>query len=234
MGTIRRLPHLAFLWLAVAGPPSRLHALDCNQNGVEDAVEIEDGRSLDCNRNGVPDLCEILPGLVLNGALVTYDAGERPRVPRPADFDGDGDVDLAVMNQGGVSVLLNAGDASFPERRSFPLDRALRLVSGDFDRDGDTDLVVAGVSALALLLNDGSADFAPPLLFRVPRTPSSLASGDLDGDGDPDLAVGDSREVVVFANEGGTNLVEAGRHAAGTATWTWWLPGRRWNSSRCF
>ena len=65
MDMVRRLPYLAFLSLAVAGPPSRLHALDCNQNGVEDSVEIEDGRSADCNRNGVPDECEIFSGGVL-------------------------------------------------------------------------------------------------------------------------------------------------------------------------
>ena len=224
MGTIRRLPCLAFLWLAVAGPPSRLHALDCDRNGVEDAVEIEDGRSLDCNRNGVPDACEVLPGVALSGARIAYNAGDRPRFPRPGDFDGDGDVDLAVMNSRGISVLLNAGDASFPERRIVSLGfRLLGLVSGDLDGDGDPDLVVTGGSVLALLLNEGNADFAPPLLFPGPTHPSSLASslalGDLDGDGDPDLAVGDSRAkaLVVFENDGGMNLTELGRHAAGGA-----------------
>ncbi len=35
---------------------------DCNENGVDDATDIAEGRSLDCNGNGVPDECE--PGFV--------------------------------------------------------------------------------------------------------------------------------------------------------------------------
>ncbi|MBI5434010.1 MAG: hypothetical protein HZA52_14355 [Planctomycetes bacterium] len=33
---------------------------DCNQNGVEDAVDIALGSSADVNQNGVPDECEAL------------------------------------------------------------------------------------------------------------------------------------------------------------------------------
>ncbi len=31
---------------------------DCNQNGVEDSVDIAFGSSSDVNKNGVPDECE--------------------------------------------------------------------------------------------------------------------------------------------------------------------------------
>jgi hypothetical protein len=35
-----------------------LCGLDCNQNGVEDAVDISFGSSSDSNSNGIPDECE--------------------------------------------------------------------------------------------------------------------------------------------------------------------------------
>ncbi|MCH8149483.1 MAG: right-handed parallel beta-helix repeat-containing protein [Planctomycetes bacterium] len=44
---------------------------DCNQNGLLDECDIDDGRANDCNLNDVPDVCE-----------------------GPGDFDADGDVDL--------------------------------------------------------------------------------------------------------------------------------------------
>ncbi|UCD75407.1 MAG: FG-GAP repeat protein [Phycisphaerales bacterium] len=33
--------------------------VDCNENGISDAVDIADGISEDCNENGIPDECEI-------------------------------------------------------------------------------------------------------------------------------------------------------------------------------
>ena len=35
---------------------------DCNQNGIEDAVDIATGSSSDANGNGVPDECEHAAG----------------------------------------------------------------------------------------------------------------------------------------------------------------------------
>ena len=33
-------------------------AADCNDNGVDDAIDISGGASLDCGDNGIPDECE--------------------------------------------------------------------------------------------------------------------------------------------------------------------------------
>lgn len=37
-------------------------ALDCNQNGLSDACDIEFGESEDCNQNGIPDECDVTSG----------------------------------------------------------------------------------------------------------------------------------------------------------------------------
>jgi hypothetical protein len=39
-------------------PPPALVTFDCNDNGIEDAVDIASGGSSDSNVNGVPDECE--------------------------------------------------------------------------------------------------------------------------------------------------------------------------------
>ena len=38
--------------------PSVVAVFDCNENGIEDAVDIAVGSSSDANANGLPDECE--------------------------------------------------------------------------------------------------------------------------------------------------------------------------------
>ncbi|MFQ5463358.1 MAG: hypothetical protein ACE5E5_12130 [Phycisphaerae bacterium] len=65
--------------------------VDCNGNGVPDAMDIADGTSNDCNDNALPDTCDIADGLVpdCNGS----------GVPDPCelagDFTADGQVNLS-------------------------------------------------------------------------------------------------------------------------------------------
>ena len=32
---------------------------DCNNNGIDDTIDISNGTSLDCNLNGLPDECDV-------------------------------------------------------------------------------------------------------------------------------------------------------------------------------
>src|SRR5258708_1569130 len=65
-----------------------------------------------------------------------------------ADLDGDGIVDLAIVNRGSrdVSVLLGLGDGAFGNEMRFPVGIADpdTLVVGDFSGNGHLDL--AGIS----------------------------------------------------------------------------------------
>jgi glucose/arabinose dehydrogenase len=80
---------------------------DCNNNGVEDALEILDGSASDINDNGVPDSCEPGCGEDVTGDFVVdvldlnrvLGAFNQPAAADPdADVNGDGTIDVLDLN----------------------------------------------------------------------------------------------------------------------------------------
>jgi hypothetical protein len=81
--------------------------IDCNANGIEDAIEVADGTAPDCNANGIPDICDILSG-------VERDSNLNDRPDRcDADISGDGAVggaDLTILLSNWGATGANAAD----------------------------------------------------------------------------------------------------------------------------
>ncbi len=142
------------------------------------------------------------------GILVAFDPTQDAAF---ADFDGDLDTDLFVVNEGAPSRLfLNArfgrfelgGD--FPEE--IPID-ARATAAGDVDRDGDIDLIVAtGGGELLLYSNDGNARFHGRRLgSSTGRRIDGIVVTDLNYDGWSDLLVyGTSTFDLLIASSGNT------------------------------
>lgn len=119
----------------------------------------------------------------------------------PMDIDGDGDLDLMSINNGGQlreRLLVNDGTGKFSDETATRLAGAANpanvddnaVVFLDVDSDGDADLFVASLSAPdRLLLNNGAGVFTISLGATPNDTPGSLgvAVADLDGDGRVDL-----------------------------------------------
>jgi hypothetical protein len=132
------------------------------------------------------------------------------------DFNRDGNLDLAVTNDGSnnVSVLLGNGNGGFGTATNFPADMNPDSVAvGDFNRDGNLDLAIAnfGSRNVSVLLGNGNGGFGTATNFQVDLYPLGVAVSDFNRDGSPDL---------VTANHYGSTSVLLNTCGAGVATAT--------------
>src|SRR6516162_3609420 len=108
----------------------------------------------------------------------TFPVGSIPHGEAVADFNGDGKLDVAVVNEGSntVSVLLGNGDGTFRPKTDFATGtQPWGIAVGDFNGDGKLDLVVAnrGAHSLSILLGNGDGTFQPKTDIPLPPTPVS-------------------------------------------------------------
>ncbi|MBB5353160.1 hypothetical protein HNR46_003414 [Haloferula luteola] len=112
------------------------------------------------------------------------------------DFDGDGDLDVAVGTiEGTVQLLANDGRGQFTEIGTLPHDNNPinnALGVGDFNGDTFLDLLVINSSASPdrLWLNDGAGHFTAAAQEIGSDSGGAVAVIDLDDDGDLDAVVG--------------------------------------------
>jgi hypothetical protein len=133
-------------------------------------------------------------GFALQTPFYTTDGQPGPMVA--ADFNGDGQPDLAVANDSGgsVTVLLGAPGGTFAaEGTPATGARAVGVATADFNGDGRPDLAVTNYNSatVSILLRQPGGGFAAEAgsPVAVSAAPAGLAAADLDGDGRPDLAI---------------------------------------------
>jgi hypothetical protein len=131
------------------------------------------------------------------------------------DYDGDGDLDLAVGNNGQPNQLyrndglVNNSLQMTLAWSSAEADYTASVAWGDVDNDGDLDLAVANeIEPSRLYRNDGGV-LTPGAAWSSTEAGEaySLAWGDYDGDGYLDLAVGCDDDNRLYRNQEG-NLEE--------------------------
>jgi len=121
-----------------------------------------------------------------------------------ADFNGDGKLDLAVVDnvENVVFILLGNGDGTFqsPIRFATGTDPGA-IVAGDFNNDGKLDLAVANYTdgTVSLLLGNGDGTFteASSSPYAVGKGPLSIVAADFNGDGKLDFAVANVTDGTV-------------------------------------
>ncbi len=146
-----------------------------------------------------------------------------------ADYDNDGDLDLALAGYVASGNLIakvyrNGGGGAFTDSAvGLTGVEGCSLAWGDYDNDGDLDLVLAGASLLDGAFADvyqaeggGLAELSAGL---VGVWVCSVAWGDYDNDGDLDLALTGETGILapiskVYRNDGAVGLVDI---AAGIA-----------------
>lgn len=137
--------------------------------------------------------------------LVAGPSNAEPQAIAAGDFNGDGEVDLAISNClggcpfGQVTILLGNGDGSFtpalasPATGSVPFSIAL----ADLNGDGILDLIVANEcnngclsGSITVLMGNGDGTFTALPILGLESKPQGLSVGDFNGDGKLDVIVG--------------------------------------------
>ncbi len=125
--------------------------------------------------------------------------------PISADFNGDGNLDIAsaIVGVSKVSILLGKGDGTFQAQQQYDTGtQPISIVQGDFNGDGKLDLAVANEGGgtggnVSILLGNGDGSFPTHHEYPAGNVPNSVVTGDFNGDGFLDLAV---------ANYGSSNV----------------------------
>ena len=136
-----------------------------------------------------------------------------PVSPISEDFNGDGIVDLAVLEttQRRVAILNGQGGGQFsaPVRYSTGTGTPARAVAADFTGDGRPEIavIIPYANLLRILRNNGSGTFSLLPAISTCTRPISIATGKLDEDESADIVIAcQSANVVsiLYGNGNGT------------------------------
>jgi hypothetical protein len=125
--------------------------------------------------------------------LQVFALGIVPTGAAVADFDGRGNLDLALTTRGRVAISYNLASDDYHGPAHYEADgHLLAPTAADFNGDGWTDLAVVARSTdedtnVYLLMNAGDGTFSDPVAYRIGKWMMTMVAADFDGDGDVDL-----------------------------------------------
>jgi FG-GAP-like repeat len=201
-------------------PVYQIESADLDSDGLPDlVVGVEGGLRLLRNRSTPGSYqFDVLPGSPAVIASSNYPFGIAL-----ADFDRDGDFDIAACDYvgGGVHIVpgtptpFQFGSESVVALGGGPVD----VVAADFTGDGLFDLAVsrAEEADIVVLRNDGAAGFSPFLNVPVGQSPNYLVTADFNRDGRADLVVSNANSGTVSVLFGSASGLSGQSYAAGAA-----------------
>jgi len=141
------------------------------------------------------------------GPHTEFPVGTLPSALTTGDFNGDGKLDLAVVNSADntVSVMLGTGQGTFSPHVDYATGRSpQRIAVADFNRDGTLDLAVTnfGDNTVSILLGNGDGTFRTHVDYATGPGPLGLVTADLNNDGNLDLAVADNLTPITIQDLG--------------------------------
>ncbi|CAF4149908.1 unnamed protein product, partial [Adineta steineri] len=205
-----------------AGPQSII-STDFNKDGHWDLAIT------DYSSNSISILFGIGNGSFQQPAMVYGSGGTNPYGLVSEDFNKDGNLDLAMCNEGSnsIAILLGNGNGSFQAATNFTSGGTLPsgIVAADFNNDNKTDLAVTntGANNIIIFLGYGNGGFQTPgISYTASSSPLVLVSGDFNSDGRIDLAVvcrGNS-QLLIFFGFGNGSFQNNATYTTGTAPYS--------------
>lgn len=130
-----------------------------------------------------------------------------------ADFDGDGRLDLIIVQEDDVKFgrkdvheyYRGTADGFRRVRGVLPDTEANGIAHADLNGDGREDILIVGAGQDRLLINDGRGGFIDETEARLPREGAIGQDGefaDMDGDGDLDIVLGIEGGHALWLNDG--------------------------------
>jgi hypothetical protein len=189
--------------ISTGDAPRTVRAADMDNDGDLDIVWVNQG---DNSTDGIEVLLNNGSG-AFTPTAAAEPAGNNPYGLVIADFNDDGDLDVATTNyvSGDVSVLLGNGDGTLQAETRYNIgtlpipsptngstsEIASGIAVADFNNDGDLDLAAtcyaAGTSSV--LLGNGDGTFQTQGMTTGFNTPAWNAVGDLNLDGNIDMVL---------------------------------------------
>ncbi len=185
---------------------------DFNNDGFRDIVVSNSGQ----NYQGSSISVYLNQGNGTFGGPATYAVGTGPAGIAAADYNGDGNIDLAVANYGTfgsqntIKVLLNLGSGTFaPAVSYFAGSSPYRISAARINSDSAMDLVVANENGfINVLINSGTGSFSNRTEYSVSQLGNglfpSVSLSDVDNDNDMDILYSNLNlsGVRLFRNQG--------------------------------
>jgi hypothetical protein len=198
--------------LGPANAPGDISIVDFDGDGKPDIAIANTGftNNISVFRNTNPD------SIVSFAQPINFSTEQTPSTVTSGDLDGDGKIDIVVLNKnatGTFSVLRNnstPGNISFEPKVNFNVTFPGTAFIADLDGDGKPEVAVLGsfTDSLYIFKNTGTPgniSFTAPVKFPTNTNPAYIFIADLDEDYKPDVIIsnannGNAGSVSVFKN----------------------------------
>ncbi|MDR0802488.1 FG-GAP-like repeat-containing protein [Fluviicola sp.] len=173
--------------------------------------------------NGYTNKIAFLKGLGNGkfGAPVSNSGGRSTNYLENADFNGDGNLDLATAHQTGITIYLGQGNGTFDSLTTYLLSYPKMIALGDVNEDGLKDIVTSTGSFIRVLLANTGAPETFNLVatnYNIAGSLSNLKLADMNGDSHLDVVTSGSNGIGICLNNAASlgNFLNGINYTAGT------------------
>ncbi|MFC0409565.1 FG-GAP-like repeat-containing protein [Roseomonas elaeocarpi] len=142
-----------------------------------------------------------------------------------ADFDGDGNLDVATTSNGQLVVLHGNGDGTLGNvtQTNLGVQQLNLLAAADLNHDGAADLVVSlgNTSGVAVVMSDHHGGFSSVSSYKLSSDAGyfqSAALADVDGDGVLDIVANSGTSVSVLKGLGNGSFAPPVSYSTGASS----------------